>query len=179
MQSSHKRGDLRRNPLFSEIQNTLRTYWKALGVICPYLSWCAHSNQVGVLSTTRARSPGSLFGCQMMWTPASGLCSVVDAMNKCIWTTEVLWRKRDGTATLWVRQCPDPFLDRLLLLSNSIHQRRFLFIMLRFALGDYFLQITKERMLPITSYRLTRKKCCKCKGTIRVIGLVTFCPWEN
>ena len=44
--------------------------------------------------------------------------------------------------------------------------------MLRFALGDYFLQITKERMLLITSYRLARKKCCKCKGTIRKIGLV-------
>ena len=64
-------------------------------------------------------------------------------------------------------------------LSNSIHQRRFPFIMLRFALGDYFLQITKERMLLITSYRLTRKKCCKCKGIIRVIGLVTLHPWEN
>ena len=46
--------------------------------------------------------------------------------------------------------------------------------MLRFALGNYFLQITKERMLLITSYRLTRKKCCKCKGMIRVIGLVTL-----
>ena len=51
--------------------------------------------------------------------------------------------------------------------------------MLRFALGDYFLQITKERMLLITSYRLTKKKCCKCKGMIRVIGLVAFCPLEN
>ena len=46
--------------------------------------------------------------------------------------------------------------------------------MLRFALGNYFLQITKERMLLITSYRLTRKKCCKCKGTITVIDLVTL-----
>ena len=59
-------------------------------------------------------------------------------------------------------------------LSNSIYQRIFSFIMLRFALGNYFLQIAKERMLLITSYRLTRKKCCKCKGTIRVIGLVTL-----
>ena len=71
------------------------------------------------------------------------------------------------------RERLDPCLDRLLLLSNSIHQRRFSFIMLRFALGDYFLQMTKERMLLITSYILTRKKCCKCKGTIIVIGLVT------
>ena len=46
--------------------------------------------------------------------------------------------------------------------------------MLRFALGNHFLQIAKERMLLITSYRLTRKKCRKCKGTIRIIGLVTL-----
>ena len=46
--------------------------------------------------------------------------------------------------------------------------------MLKFAFGNHFLQIAKERMLLITSYRLTRKKCCKCKGTIRVIGLVTL-----
>ena len=46
--------------------------------------------------------------------------------------------------------------------------------MLRFALGNYFLQIAKERMVLITSYRLMRKKCFKCKGTIRVIGLVTL-----
>ena len=59
-------------------------------------------------------------------------------------------------------------------LSNSVHQRRFSFIMLRFALDNYFLQITKERILLITSYRLTRKKCCKCKGMIRVIGLLTL-----
>ena len=59
-------------------------------------------------------------------------------------------------------------------LSNSIHQKRFSFIMLRFALGNYFLQIAKERMLLITSYRLTRKKCCKFKGPMRVISLVTF-----
>ena len=74
---------------------------------------------------------------------------------------------------------PQPLPGQALLLSNSIHQRRFSSIMLRFALGDYFWQVTKERMLLITSYRLTRKKCCKCKGTIRVIGLVTLHPWEN
>ena len=46
--------------------------------------------------------------------------------------------------------------------------------MLRFALGNYFLQTAKERMLLITSYRLTKKKCRKCKGTMKVIGLVTL-----
>ena len=45
--------------------------------------------------------------------------------------------------------------------------------MLRFALGNYFLQIIKESMLLITSYIL-RKKCCKCKEMIRVIGLITL-----
>ena len=49
--------------------------------------------------------------------------------------------------------------------------------MLRVALGHDFLQITKERMLLITSYRLTRKKCCKCKGTMGVIALAILCPW--
>ena len=47
-----------------------------------------------------------------------GLC-VVDAMNKFTWTAEVLWRKRDGMATLWVREGPDPCLDRLLLLFHA------------------------------------------------------------
>ena len=46
--------------------------------------------------------------------------------------------------------------------------------MLSFALDNYFLQIAKQRMLLITSYRLTRKKCCKCKGMVRVIGVVTL-----
>ena len=41
--------------------------------------------------------------------------------------------------------------------------------MLRFALGDYFLQITKERMLLIISYRLARKKCWKCKGAVECL----------
>ena len=40
---------------------------------------------------------------------------VVDATNKFTQTAEVLWRKRDGMATLWVREGPDPCLDRLLL----------------------------------------------------------------
>ena len=57
-------------------------------------------------------------------------------------------------------------------LSNSVHQRRSSFIILRFALDNYFLRVATERMLLITAYRFTRKKCCKCKGTIRVIGLV-------
>ena len=37
---------------------------------------------------------------QMMRTPTSGVHGVVDAMNKFTRTEEVLWRKRDSTATL-------------------------------------------------------------------------------
>ena len=39
-------------------------------------------------------------------------------------------------------------------LSDSIHQRRFSFIMLRFALGNYFLQIAKERILLINKKKM-------------------------
>ena len=83
-----------------------------------------------------------------MWTPTSGVRSVVDAMNKFTWTAEVLWRKRDSMATLWVREHPDPCLDRLFIaFLGTLHQGRSSFIMHRFALGDCFLQITKKRML--------------------------------
>ena len=98
----------------------------------------------------------------MMWTPASSVHSVVLSTNKFTQTPEVLWTKRDGTATLWVRECPEPCLDRLLLLSNNIHQRGFSFIMLQVCfrwllfsdnrgkdVADYFLQINKEKMLPM------------------------------
>ena len=70
---------------------------------------------------------------------ASGVRRAVDTTSKFTWTTEVLWRKRDSMAALLETEHPDPCLDRLLLLSNSIYQRRLSFIMLRFALGDYFL----------------------------------------
>ena len=63
-------------------------------------------------------NPGSLF-----WAPADidpdqqGPC-VVAAINKFIRTTEILWRKRDDTVVLSVkdRAGPVPCLDRLLLL---------------------------------------------------------------
>ena len=58
-------GNLGRKPFSSEIQHTLQPHWKALSVIGPYMSWCVHSHQVGVLSTMTAHSPGSLF-----WAPA-------------------------------------------------------------------------------------------------------------
>ena len=78
----------------------------------------------------------------------------MDATNKFTWTTEVLWRKRDGMAILSRGEHLNPCLDRLYWLSNSIHQRRFSFIMLRSASGNYFLQIAKERMLLINKKKM-------------------------
>ena len=80
------------------------------------------------------------------------------------WSTSASLSQEESTLTL--------ALTGFYWLSNNIHQRRFSFIILRFALGNYFLQIATKRMLLIASYRLTRKRCCKCKGMIRLIGLV-------
>ena len=44
---------------------------------------------------------------------------------------------------------------------GTLYQGWFSFAMHRFTLGDYLLQITKERMLLITS---KKKDICKCKG---------------
>ena len=111
---------------------------------------------------------------RVMQTLASSVRGVVDEMRQIHTDYRVLWRKRDDMATLSRGDATTLSLTDFYWLSNGIHQRRFSFIMLRSALGNYFLQITKERVLLITSYRLTRKKCCKCKGMIRVIGLVTL-----
>ena len=110
----------------------------------------------------------------LMWTLARSVHSSVDEMRQIHMDYWVLWRKREGMATLSRGEPPTLALTGFYWLSNSIHQRSFSFIILRFALGNYFLQIAMERMLLITSYRLTMKKCCKCKGTIRVIGPVTL-----
>ena len=109
-----------------------------------------------------------------MRTPASSVRGVVDETRQIHMDYQSPVEKKDGVVTLSRGEHLNPCLDRLLSLSNFIHQRRFSFIMLSFALDNYFLQIGKQRMLLITSYRLTRKECCICKGTIRVIGLVTL-----
>ena len=83
----------------------------------------------------------------MMRTLASGVHGVVDATNKFTWTAEVLRRKgtaqplseKESTLTLaWTGFycCP-----------VTLHQRRFSFIILRFTLSDYFLQITTKKLL--------------------------------
>ena len=138
------------------------------------------SKVVSHIKTKQVKSPLQVVMTgYMMQTLSSGVCTLwMQWTNSHDYRSPVEKKGWHGHS-LRERECLNACLDRLLLLSNSIHQRKFSFIMLRFALGDYFLQITKERMLLITSYRLTRKKCCNCKGTIRVIGLVTLRPWEN
>ena len=82
------------------------------------------------------------------------------AVDKVTWTTEILWRKRDGMTTLKVRERargperaqPLPgqaFISFL----GTLHGGWSSFTMHRFIVGDYLLQITKERMLLITSKR--------------------------
>ena len=51
-----------------------------------------------------------------MWMPAPSVCGTVTEMRQIHADYQVLWRKRDSTATLSRGECPDPCLDRLLLL---------------------------------------------------------------
>ena len=88
-------------------------------------------------------------------------------MDKFTQTTEILWRKRDSMATLYVRERargpenqPLPG-QAFIAFLGTLYQGWFSFAMHRFTLGDYLLQITKERMLLITS---KKKDICKCKG---------------
>ena len=56
--------------------------------------------------------------------------------------------KRDSMAALWVRErAPTPAWTGFYYFLGALHQRRFSFVMLRSALGDHFLQVTKKRML--------------------------------
>ena len=83
----------------------------------------------------------------LMRTPDSGVHGVLDATNKFTQTAEVLWRKRDSVTTLCVREHLNLCLDRLYGFPVALSQRRFSFIILRFTLSDYFLQIAKKKML--------------------------------
>ena len=51
-----------------------------------------------------------------MWSLASSVPGVVAELRQIYTDYRVLWRKRDSTATLSRGECPDPCLDRLLLL---------------------------------------------------------------
>ena len=103
---------------------------------------------------------------------------VVAAVDKFTWTTEILWRKRDGMATLWVREgerardSPTPAWQAFIAFLGTLHQGWSSFTMYRFTVGDYLLQITKERMLLI----LQREGCNRSRG--KEVELVTLHTWE-
>ena len=82
----------------------------------------------------------------LMWTPNSGVRGVVGATNKITWTAEVLWRK--GTAWLLsvCKSAPTLVWKGFYCFLGALYQGRSSFIMLRFDLSDYSLQI-KKRML--------------------------------
>ena len=79
------------------------------------------------------------------------LC-VVAAKDKFTWTTEVLWRKRDGMATLQVKERlrgseraqPLPGQAFIAFLV-TLHGGWSSFTISRFIVGDYLLQTTKKR----------------------------------
>ena len=102
-----------------------------------------------------------------MWTPAHSVCGIVAEKRQIHRDYQVLWRKRDLTATLSRGEHTDPCLDRLLLLfwAHYIEDGPHLLCTGCFR----WLQKTKERMLLITS---KKKDICKCKG--KVVELVTF-----
>ena len=93
-----------------------------------------------------------------MRAPACSVQGVVAETRQIHTDYQVLWRKKDGSATLSRGEHPNPCLDRLLLLfwAHYIEDGPHLLC----TLGGYLLQKTKERMLLITS---KKKDICKCK----------------
>ena len=94
----------------------------------------------------------SLISIFVMRSPACSVLDVVAETRQIHTDYRVPWRKTDGTAPLSRGErlrAPRPLspeesvtilaLTGFYWLSNSIHQRRFSFIILRFALGKYFL----------------------------------------
>ena len=132
-----------------EIQHTLRPSQKALGVIYAYLGWCAHSNQVGVLTTTVAGSPGSLF-LGAKWWGSCGIHVLWLRWDKFTWTTKSCGGK--GTAQplsqeestsehlghSLKRRAPRPLLWRAFIaFLSTLHWGWSSVTMHRFALGGY------------------------------------------
>ena len=96
-------------------------------------------------------------------------------MNKFTRTTEVLWRKRDGMATLSERgqegQRAQPLPGQAFIaFLGTLHRGWSSFTMHRFTLGDYLLQITKERMLLITS----KRRMLQIKGKSSLTGYTPY-----
>ena len=97
--------------------------------------------------------------------------SVVVAIYKYTQTTEILWRKRDSTATL-KRRAPWPLpWQAFIVFLGPLHQRWPSFTMHRFVLGGYLLQ-TKKRM----SLNTSKKDICNVKG--EVVKMVMLHTWK-
>ena len=87
---------------------------------------------------------------------------VVAATKKFTGTAEVLWRKRDGRATLSERdKAQTSAWTGFCCFSGHITWRMVLIHYAQVALGGYLLQTTKERKLLTTT---EKKDICKCKG---------------
>ena len=91
---------------------------------------------------------------------ACSVHGIVAEMRQIHTDFQVLWRKRDGTATISEKSALTLALTGFYCFSGYITLRMVL-TMHRFALGGYLLQKAKERMLLITS---KQKDICKCKG---------------
>ena len=84
---------------------------------------------------------------------------VMASTNKFTQATEVLWRKTDGIATR--ERGPQPLpRQAFIAFLGTLHRGWSSFIMHRFTLSGYFLQITKERMLLST----TKKRMWQMQG---------------
>ena len=72
--------------------------------------------------------------------------------------------KRDSMATLWVRERPNPCLDRLLLLPGSITSKK---VLIHYAQVCFrWLLLTDNKEKDVANARE------------KVVELVTLCPWE-
>ena len=86
------------------------------------------------------------------------------AIYKYTWTTEILWRKRDGMATLSRESAPTLALTGFYCFSRSLTSSFLLwssFTMHRFVLNGYILQ-TKERM----SLNTSKEDICNVKAEV-------------
>ena len=85
---------------------------------------------------------------------------VVAAMDKFTWTTEIPWRKREAQPFSQEESALTLALTGFYCFSGHITWMVLIYYA-QVPLGDYLLQITKEKKLLITS---KKKDICKCKG---------------
>ena len=90
----------------------------------------------------------------------------------------ILWRKRDGRATLSRGEHLDPCLDRLLLLfwAHYIDESPHYLVLIYYAQVRFrWLHFTENKGENVANY-FKEKKVCKSRG--KVVELVTLPTWE-